>query len=168
MSGMVRGVDEKGVSLVETIFVVTLLGILGSAAVFHGSSIYKNALLNYETVMLASDLKLTQQIDRTAAYNSSNFNMKEKPPAYVEIMLLDKSYYIRVPGNWIKIIRKHYFASDIAALTTNISILSFMSNGDTRFRHMGNVMLYCRKCVDLARKIIIDTTGRIRVDRNKS
>ncbi len=166
MKMSVKGLDERGVSLIETIFAMSILSILGAAAVFHGSSIYKNALLNYETVMLTSDLKLTQQIDRTATYNGTNFPIKEKPPAYVEMVLLDKSYYIRLPGNMINNIRKHHFAADIAAVNTHISILSFMSNGDTRFRHIGNVMLYCKKYVDLARKIVIDTTGRIRVDRN--
>lgn len=165
MDGLVKELDERGVSLIETIFAVSILVILGSAAMFHGSSVYRNALLNYETVMLASDMKLIRQMSRTATYDTQNFPAMEKSPFYVELVMYSGSYHLRRPGGYGKIFRKHNFSPDIGATPTIIDYLSFYPDGNTRFRRMGNVLLYWRAKGKVSRKVIVDTAGRIRIDR---
>lgn len=168
MDGLVKGLDEKGVSFPETIFAVLVLAILGSAAVFHGSSIYRNAMLNYETVILASDMKLIQQMSRTATYDSENFPLMEKSPEFVEMVLYTECYHLRRTGAYGKVFRKHYYPSNSIGVTpTSLEYLSFYPNGNTRYGRMGNILFYCRGQGKISRKLILDKAGRIRIDRRK-
>ena len=157
--------DERGVSLLETLFTVSILSILISAAVLHGSSMYRNAILEYETQMIVSDLKLLQAISRTATYDQTDFPQKEKPPMVPSMEFYSDSYRIRPIILGGKTIRSHDVAPNIGMSLTNTEYISFQTNGDTRFRRMGNIHLFCRGRGKFARKIVIDTAGRIRIER---
>ena len=167
MDGLVKGLGERGISFIETILAVSVLAILGSAAMFHGSSIYRNALVNYEASVLASDMKLIQQMSRTATYDSGNFPSMEKSPKHVELVMYSGCYYMRRSGAYGKTFRKHFFPSDIGATPTLIEYLSFYPNGNSRARRIGNVLVYYRGRGTVSRKVIVDAAGRIRIDRQK-
>ena len=158
-------IDEKGFSFLETLFVISILSILVAAAAFRGSSIYQNAILDYETQMLVSDLKLLQQMCRTSTYKQTNFPMKEKPPFNIDIDMDSDAYFMRRIDLYGKSFRRHYFPSYISAELTHLSYLSFRPDGDTVGRQMGSIRLSWIGRWSLTRKIVLDAAGRIRVDR---
>lgn len=167
MDELVKGLDEKGFSFLETIFAVSVLAVLGSAAVFHGSSIYRNTILSYETAIFVSDMKLIQQMSRTATYDSSNFPSMEKSPQAVDMTLYSGCYYLKRSGGYGNAFRKHYYSPDIGVTPTGLDYLSFYPNGNTRYGRMGNLLLFSSNRGSIARKIIVDKAGRVRVDRRK-
>jgi len=160
-----QNIDEHGVSLPETLLVVSVLFILITAAMLHGSSMYRNAILNYETHRLVSDLKLLQKMSRTATYDRTNFPLKESPPVPLFMELYWDSYRIRPIFESGITIRRHYFPPNISVSRTNTEYLGFQPNGDTTHRRMGSILLFWRNKGDVRRRIVIDTAGRIRVER---
>ena len=156
---------DAGSAFLEVLFVVSVLSILVTAAVFHGSNLYRNAILNYETQLLISDLKLFQEMSKTATYDQTNFPMKGSAPSGLVMSIYWDSYRIHETRGQFRTIRFHKFPKTISVSPVNLSYLFFRPNGDTRDRKMGSIYLHWREDYSLSRRIVIDTAGRIRVDR---
>ncbi len=164
MKSTAANTKEEGFSLLETIFAVSILGILASAAILHGSSVYRNAVMSYEAQTLVSDLKLLRVMSRSSGYDSTHFPMEETPPPRLAIVTSERYYRMRSIFWDGEVLRSHYFFPSIHAGCDQMWHLSFKPDGCTFFNKMGSIYLTWGRN-QASYRIVIDPAGRIRVDR---
>ncbi len=164
MKNTAENTPEAGFSLTETLFAVFVISILASAAILHGSSIYRNAVMNYEAQTLVNDLKLLQVMSRSSGYDTTNFPMKEKPPPRLAIITEDRFYRMSSIFWDGEVLRTHFFSPPIRAEYDHVWHLSFKPDGSTFFNKMGSIRLIWGRYQAVYR-VVIDSAGRIRVDR---
>ncbi len=156
--------NEQGVSFLDTLFVVSILSVLSTAAILYGSSIYRNALLKYETQMLVSDIKLLQAMSGTARYDQTNFPTDETPPPPLTVYTTDRLYQLRSIYLGGPVLRTHFFPPPIRAYCEHAKYISFLPNGSTTSNTMGSINLNW-KPGNARYRVVIDAAGRVRVDR---
>ena len=154
--------NETGFSLLETVVAACIAAVLACFAIPKGQSLLAAAVLDHEAQMLASDLRFLQSISRTATYDRKSMNIPQegKGPE----MRINAAGYSIWGGNGV-FLRKHEVPPDIRISPRNMSNVCFGVNGNPQASQMGSVFLYWKGNLAWKRRVVLDSVGRIRVDR---
>lgn len=144
--------NEKGFSLLETLVVVAIIGILVTVAVPKMDAIRNARIIDAEAALLVGELRYAQELSRTISRVHTDFSAV--PAHTAPSFYFDTGEYRLIADQ--KIIRRHKLPNGLGAITNRT--ISFTINGDalpaTVTLTLGNETRY----------VIIDVAGRIRID----
>ncbi|MBR3723706.1 MAG: hypothetical protein IKN12_13245 [Selenomonadaceae bacterium] len=161
--------ENSGFLYIEALFVCGIILILFAATAFFGSKIFVNIAAEYEAVKLVGDLRYAQEINRNSFYPRDGVFDSIKPH--------QNSYFVvKFYGNKYKIepIAKDTHKEIVHQAITNVVYVPtsslyrgvhFLISGDVR--QIGNITVESKFAGAKARRyVIIDKSGRVRMDRN--
>lgn len=146
--------DEKGFSLLETLVVVAIIGILVTVAVPKMEAIRNARVIDAEAALLVGELRYAQELSRTNLRSHNDFPSIKGKLITPKITFMSDEYYLIADT---KMIRRHKYPKGLEIRAYNQ--ISFTMNGDTNTPAtialtLGNETRY----------VIIDVAGRIRID----
>ena len=165
------GVKNDGFLYVEALFAIGIMLAVFTAAAVFGSKVFVNAAVEYEAAKLIGDLRYVQEISRSSLYPRDKiFNsIKPKKSGHFTVKVYKNKYVIShsVMGVYKETTHRAVLNTTYSP-TTNFSGLYggiyFLRNGDVKT--IGTVRIESKFAgVKAKRYVIIDKSGRIRMDR---
>lgn len=157
--------NNDGFLYVEALFACGIIMTLFTATAFFGSKIFANVTAEYEAVKLVSDLRYVQELNRNSFYPRDGVfdSIKPKNNTYVVVKFNGNGYNIK---STVKSTTYRAIANVVYVPTASLSGgVLFLSNGDVQ--KIGNIVIESKFAGAVARRyVIIDKSGRVRMDRN--
>lgn len=158
---------EEGFSSLELLIVAGIAFLLMMSAATVGRKFLLEAIVEYETACLVSDLRWAQQHNRTAAYHCAHFSAA-RPVSADDYRVRVRTGGYEVSGygfnsfhGWEHACHSSVFLSPPIRTGT----VFFQEGGDARTPM--TIMVYSALGgIGASRYVIIDAAGRIRVDRS--
>ena len=145
--------NEKGFSLIEIVFVCTILGTLALVAVPRLTAFRNEQRVDAEAAKLTAELRYLQEVSRSTQRIHSDF-ISVTAESSPTITFSPTGYYITENG---KITRRHTL-TDGLTLHLNRSTAQFSMNGDAL------TLTITLQLGGAVRNVIVDSVGRIRVE----
>ncbi|MBR3623949.1 MAG: hypothetical protein IKN43_11470 [Selenomonadaceae bacterium] len=169
---------SNGFMYVEALFACGIILVLFVATALLGGKIFANVAAEYEAVKLVSDLRYVQEINRNSYFPRDGVfdSIKPKNNTYFAVKFYRNRYEIEptAPGTHKTII--HRAMSNVAYtpksnVSENVSTsifksgVLFLRSGDVR--QVGHILIESSFAGAKAKRyVIIDKSGRVRMDRN--
>ena len=162
--------DQKGFALAVVLLFVLAIGCATAALVPRALRWQHAAIVQYETDCLASDLRLMQQMARTAAVypieETSEHGLSEAAPA-LEIRDEEHAYMIwryTYVGSRPKssLLVRHAYPEALNISANTKGRIQYGRNGGTA--NMTTIYVFYTGEMERGKKIILDSVGRIRVE----
>lgn len=160
---------QKGFATLEIVLATMIIALLVSVTIPNAARVVDRVALDYETKKLYSDLRLVQQINRSATVDSKGLGRMLAPSnEKLSVQLLARGY--RIMENTTPFSEIHYMRN-IKTLETNLNIPDYKITFDTTGKTMnvfrsalsGNLTLTSQ--FGRESKIVFTSVGRFRGGR---
>ena len=158
--------DENGFALVELFWACAILAVFSCLAVPAADSLYRQAALEYETEHLLGEIRHLQMLSRTADYARQD----QKGGGYFSndpSLIINYSGYMVMRGDHLEYSYKFLPGINMDIGGVNVDsryTLRFKKNGEL-FTKVLTIVLFAHEDINDGNAIIIDGSGRIRVER---
>ena len=156
--------NERGFLYLEAVFVICAIFVFLGTVAMVGRNYIEEALLEYEAISLAKDIRLLQEEQRTNSFHGFNFEEERRKNKYFHVL--------RIHADRYELLDDSYQTRAVHTCLPLISLVEVFGKNDIGFLIDGTP--WNPRTIELrtklsaeprSRYVIIDQAGRVRIDR---